>query len=63
MTESNEVLEAFIARQKDRVDQLKYDVQNVIQEYHVEVARLCEAQRNFNKTVENKAAAFFAQLE
>lgn len=61
--ESSDVLEAFISRQDDRIEALKHDAQHAIHEYEREVERLREVQQTFEETVEDEAAAFFAQLE
>lgn len=60
---SSEVLEKLISRQEDRVEELKYEAQNSIREYEAEVERLRKAQRDFDETIEDEAAAFFDQLE
>lgn len=61
--ESSEVLEAFIARQEERIEALKNEAQNAITDYETEVERLREVQRTFDETVEDEADTFFAQLE
>lgn len=60
---SSEVLEKFISRQKDLINELKHDAQNSIREYEAEVERLREVQKDFDETIEDEAAAFFDQLE
>lgn len=61
--QSSDVIEAFIAWQKERVTTLKHDAQHTIREYEQAVTRLQEAQRDFEQTVENEAEEFFQQLE